>query len=414
MKDKIDVAQEAEPVKADESAAHPADLFGDQEPTVLIVDDDPDILRIVQFYLKKQKYLTYTATNGEEALAALYEHPSIDLVLSDVMMPRMNGLELLQAIRADGRFADISVVLISAEGQTAKKVAGLEMGADDYITKPFNFDELMARVRNHIRLRRLQREVLQKNQLLKQQNDQFLSDLEAARSVQMALMPHAFPENDVFRLGARYIPLDRVGGDFFDVVVLDEGRKIGLFIADVCGHGVAASFITAMTKISFRNVCFTSQHPGKILEQMNQELYSYMQNGFVTVFYGVLDVPSLSFQYSSGGHPPLLVYRESATQIIELQPQATFLGFFESVVFPTDRFQFEKGDRLLLYTDGLYEGQNGDKMQFGMERVCQLVREHTKLSIQELINLLIFNLFDFIGDASLDDDITLLGMDILD
>ena len=288
------------------------------------------------------------------------------------------------------------------------------MGADDYITKPFNFDELMARVRNHIRLRRLQREVLQKNQLLKQQNDQFLSDLEAARSVQMALMPHVFPENDVFRLGARYIPLDRVGGDFFDVVVLDEGRKIGLFIADVCGHGVAASFITAMTKISFRNVCFTSQHPGKILEQMNQELYSYMQNGFVTVFYGVLDVPSLSFQYSSGGHPPLLVYRESATQIIELQPQATFLGFFERVEFPTDRFQFEKGDRLLFYTDGLYEGQNGDQMQFGMERVCQLVREHTKLSIQELINLLIFNLFDFIGDASLDDDITLLGMEILD
>ena len=116
----------------------PTDFPADQVPRVLLVDDDPDILRIVQFYLKKRNYHVLTASSGEEALNVLREHAEVELVLSDVMMPGISGLELLQEIRGNPRFSDLSVVLISAEGQTAKKVAGLNLGADDYITKPSN------------------------------------------------------------------------------------------------------------------------------------------------------------------------------------------------------------------------------------------------------------------------------------
>ncbi|HUJ75350.1 MAG TPA: response regulator, partial [bacterium] len=136
-----------------------------EEAHVLVVDDDPDILRVVRFYLAKHHYHIETAENGREALEVLARNPDIELVLSDVMMPEMSGLELLRNIRSNALLADIPVILISAEGETSRKVAGLNLGADDFITKPFNFDELTARVRNHLRLRRLQREVLVANNL---------------------------------------------------------------------------------------------------------------------------------------------------------------------------------------------------------------------------------------------------------
>jgi len=389
------------------------DILDGPPPTILVVDDDPDILRIVQFYLKKQNYTIFTATNGEEAVAALEEQPDIELILSDVMMPKMNGLELLKAVRTNPHMADISLILISAEGQTSKKVAGLDLGADDYITKPFNFDELMARVRNHLRLRRLQREVTLKNSLLKARNDQLTSDLEAARTVQQALMPHVLPENQYFTTGSRYIPLDRVGGDFFDIVLLDGGKKLGVIIADVCGHGVAAAFITAMTKISFRNSCFSSFNPGHVLTQMNQELFSTLQSGFVTAFYGVFDFTAQTLSFSSGGHPPLLIHQKENNQVTELPAQSTFLGFFNEVEFKTDTFPIQKGDRVLFYTDGIYEGTNQSGETFGMERVCGLIKSHADLSIPDQINKLLDGLFDFLGGEKLEDDITLLGLEIL-
>ena len=134
--------------------------MGEDMPVLLVVDDDPDILRVVRFYLTKQQYTVHTATCGAEALAILDKERDIELILSDVMMPQMSGLELLTIVRENPDYADIPMILISAEGETAKKVAGLNLGADDFITKPFNFDELMARVKNHIRLRRLQMEVM--------------------------------------------------------------------------------------------------------------------------------------------------------------------------------------------------------------------------------------------------------------
>jgi len=391
---------------------HRDELGHDQLPVVLLVDDDPDILRIVQFYLKKQKYQVFTAHSGEEALALLCEQPSVELVLSDVMMPGISGLDLLKAIRQDPKLSDLSVLLISAEGHTAKKVAGLEMGADDYITKPFNFDELLARVRNHIRLRRLQREVMQKNELLHTKNEQFLRDLEAARNVQLALMPHQLPESEEFRVGARYIPLERVGGDLFDVVTLHEGKKLGLFIADVCGHGIAAAFVTAMTKITFRNACFSTDDPGDVLTQMNRELIPLLSGGFVTVFYAVVDLASKTMHYASGGHPPLLVRRKGQNTVTLLEPQATFLGSFDKVQYRSSEFDFQDGDRVIFCTDGLFEGSDSEGARFGMDRVAQLMLDNGDLPIQELVNQIVFSLFDFIGNASIEDDVTLLGLEI--
>ena len=133
----------------------------------------------------------------------------------------------------------------------------------------------------------------------------------------------------------------------------------------------------------------------------------------MTVFYGVLDVPSMSMQYASGGHPPLLISRQGEDHVIELQPQATFLGAFDQAEFVSTPFEFQNRDRLLFYTDGIYEGQNEAGNQFGSTRIAELMMENSDQSVQELIELLVINLFEFIGNATLDDDITLLGLEIL-
>ncbi len=388
--------------------------FKDEKPpSLLVVDDDPDILRIVKFFLAKQNYEVYAATNGEEALTLLDQHQEIELILSDVMMPKINGLDLLKLIRQDPRFAEIPLILISAEGETSQKVAGLNLGADDFITKPFNFDELMARVRNHLRLRRLQKELVLANDLLKRQNELLLEDLETAKGVQMALMPDHFPKSKEYCLASRYLPVERLGGDLFDVVSLEGGNKIGIIILDVVGHGVAAALITAMTKITFRNACFNSMDPGEVLNQMNHELYLNLKSGYVTAFYAVYDISSKTLTYASGGHPPLLVHRPSEDKIIELQPQATFLGFFEKVDFHSDAASLQTGDRIIFYTDGLFESQNEQGDPYGMDRVFDMIKKNNGMEIHPFLNALLDDLHNFMASQSLDDDITIVGWDIL-
>lgn len=383
------------------------------DPELLVVDDDPDILRIVQFFLSKQNFHVHAATGGQEALEMLEANENIELVLSDVMMPKISGLDLLKQLRSMEKYADIPVILISAEGETSQKVMGLNLGADDFITKPFNFDELMARVNNHLRLRRLQKDLVLANDLLKQQYEILVKDLEAAKGVQLALMPDGFPENPRYRLGSQYHPVERVGGDFFDVVPLEDGSKVGILIVDVCGHGVAAAFITAMTKITFRNACYSSSDPAAVLNLMNSELNSNLKDGYITAFYAVYDIPSKSLCYASGGHPPLLVHRRPSNEIVSLSPQATFLGIFEPVEFASDEFQLEAGDRVIFYTDGLFESHNGRMEQYGMERVTQLIKDNPDIDIQPMLDTLLKGMMGFVGDTDLDDDITLVGLEVL-
>ena len=388
--------------------------LAESEPTLLVVDDDPDILRVVRFYLSKHHYRILAAENGQAALDLLHKDPTVELILSDVMMPEMIGLELLKAVREDPFFADIPVILISAEGETSKKVAGLNLGADDFISKPFNFDELTARVRNHLRLRRLQREVLVANDRLKQQNERFQEDLEAARTVQLALLPSELPDNPHFKLGSRYLPVDRVGGDFFDVVQLDSAGKLGAIVADVCGHGIAAALITAMTKISFRGACAGNADPGTVLGAMNRALVPNIKQGYVTAFYAVFDPTARTLRYASGGHPPILLYRPSEDRVQELDAQATFLGSFDGIRYTSDSVPVQPGDRVILYTDGLYESIVGEGGKpYGIARVMQLIREYRDRPIQAVLDGIVEDLVRAMGQRTPADDITLVGLDIV-
>ena len=380
--------------------------------TLLVVDDDPDLLRVVKFYLTKQKFTVLTASDGNEALELMNKTPEVELVLSDVMMPGMNGLDLVKAIREKPEWRELPVLLISAEGESQKKVMGLSLGADDFLSKPFNFEELIARVKNHLRLRRLQKEVQLANEELKRKNEQFLEDLEAARGVQMALLPDQLPQNEAFEVSSRYKPLTQVGGDFFDVVMLDDAQKVGVLIADVCGHGIAAAFITAMTKITFRNACFESLEPGEVLTNMNKVLTSNLQGGFVTAFYAIFDLQTREMRYAGAGHPPLLWHQKASGNIVELESEATFLGFFHPVDFPQGAVTLASEDRLYFYTDGIYESCDANGEMYGRERFYELLKKLAVENLQVTLEKLESGVLDFVGQEALEDDLTLVGFEL--
>jgi sigma-B regulation protein RsbU (phosphoserine phosphatase) len=237
--------------------------------------------------------------------------------------------------------------------------------------------------------------------------------LEAARRVQMALLPSELPQSTNFSIGTRYVPMERVGGDFFDVVDLDDGDKIGILVADVCGHGIAAALVTAITKISFRNVCFKTTDPAEVLHEMNRALCANLQDGFVTAFYCIYEPGTQTLRHASGGHPPLLVHRRAASEILELEPQATFLGVFDDVEFNSESITLQAGDRVLLYTDGILEGQNTAEEQFGDERFYDIIRSHSESDLEPLLDDVLSTFHSFQEKTDPDDDITLVGLDIV-
>ena len=145
---------------------------------------------------------------------------------------------------------------------------------------------------------------------------------------------------------------------------------------------------------------------------MNEELFGNIKSGFVTVFYGVLDLEQETFHYASGGHPPLLLHRYKDDSIEELKAQSTFLGSFNGLEFTSDVTHVSKGDRILFYTDGIFESQNMEGEQFGLERVNALLRSHKNEPMQTLLDTLINTLVDFIDGMEFDDDITVVGIDI--
>ena len=309
--------------------------FVTRAPRVLVAEDDADVCKVLSFCLERNACKVHTTRNGAQALHALKTQPLFDLLITDVTMPKMGGVGLLKTLRADPHLTHLPVIFLSAEKSVVEKTHWLEMGVDDYITKPFNFDELIARANSQIRLGRLQKQLLAANQHLQQANQQLTrknallaEDMEVARRIQHAALPVKLPQNNTVWVEARYQPAKRLGGDFYDVSAVDNGNKLVFLVADVCGHGVGAAMFTSVTKLAFQSACAVRSNPGWVLENMNQTLRRSMEENYVTVLYGCLDQKTKVLQYAGGGHPPLLLQRKGKAWVHTLCSTNTFLGRF--------------------------------------------------------------------------------------
>ena len=341
---------------------------------VLVVDDEPPIRDILSFYLKRAGYRVLLAENGRIALEEMAKLQP-DLILSDLRMPEMAGDALCQAVKGNPKTRDIYFMLVSAMDGLASKIGGLNLGADDMISKPFHAQEVMAKVESAFRIIAMQKEIKRQNLELTHFQDRVTTELALAARLQMGLLPPIPGMACGIRYTHRYLPADGIGGDIYAILPLPD-ESVAFMIADVSGHGVTAALISAMVKTFFESQVRLGQGPLAWAQAMNRDLArSTLAEQFATAFLARLDPANDLMQYVSAGHvAPLLIKGGSqggARKPSVLGGKGFMLGIEEGLPFTEQSCPFSKDDRLIFYTDGLVEVEREDRLFLGDEGLLE-------------------------------------------
>lgn len=382
---------------------------------VLVVDDEPPIRDILSFYLKRAGYRVLLAENGKKALEEM-ERLQPDLILSDLRMPEMAGDALCQAVKGEPKTRDIYFMLVSAMDGMASKIGGLNLGADDMISKPFHAQEVMAKVESAFRIIGMQKEIKRQNVELTHFQDRMTAELSLAARLQVGLLPPIPGMACGMRYTHRYLPADGIGGDIYTILALPDD-SVALMIADVSGHGVTAALISAMVKSFFESQVRFGQGPLGWAQAMNRDLArSTLTEQFATAFLARLDPANNRMQYVVAGHvPPLLIPGGSeggGQKPTVLSGKGFMLGIDEDLAFTEQSCAFAKGDRLIFYTDGLVEVEREDRRLLGDDGMFDICA-HLPEDEEEAANFIIDEAVAFNQTSPFVDDVTLVVLDRL-
>jgi len=380
---------------------------GSYKPKILVVDDIPQNVRLLELNLRAEGYRFVAAYSGQEALEKIEaEHP--DLVLLDVMMPGMDGYEVCRRLRQDKKTRALPIVMITAHEQGAeRKMEAVDAGADDFIGKPFERHEVLLRVRSLLRVKLLHDELFRANQRLE-------DELAMAREVQQAFLPNEYPDIPGLEFAHKYIPTFAVGGDFFDVKERSPG-VVEIFISDVMGHGPQAAMITGVVKTLLTQLSSRLAGPGYLLSQINEHFHSLMLSGglpmFVTAFCIVIDTMNRKYIYSNAGHPAPFLMQNQLSQMGKLVNEpGPALGMVPNTFYENHERELESGEMLFLYTDGLEELPDTDNVQFGVEELQRAILNNMHLPPHSFVEALMYAADAFSDGLASPDDITLLAV----
>jgi phosphoserine phosphatase RsbU/P len=333
--------------------------------TILVVDDSPTNLQVLVRTLQGSGHRILAAKDGRSAID-IARRARPDLMLLDVMMPEMDGFDVCRAIKAHPDTQETAVIFLSALGDVSDKVSGLQLGAVDYITKPIQADEVLARVANHLTRQFLQRE-------LRRSRDRLERELASAASMQRLILPAAMPVHPAVSFAAFYQTSRHAGGDYYDVVDLGDER-FGIIVADVSGHGAPAAIVMAMIRAVFHTSPDVRDDPAAVLHQINRH-FSYLWDSsmFATGIYGVLDARTRTLRMACAGHhPPLLVRPGGPVSILTVDAVMSLL-WNELGDIPIVEHQLGTGDRILFYTDGIPDREAADGTMFEHDRLIAAV-----------------------------------------
>lgn len=383
-------------------------------PQILIVDDTPLNIRVLSEALKAD-YSVVAATSGAKALQ-LCAKQKPDLILLDVMMPEMDGHEVMRRLHIDPTMTSIPVIFVTALSDVEDEEKGLLLGAVDYITKPFNPTLVRARVRNHLELKQhrdnLEAEIQRRSeQLLEARQDQarLEGELDTARRLQLSMLRERTCNfQDRAELSAFLNPAKSVGGDLFDYAVF--GEKLLLCLGDVSDKGTGAALFMVKTLTLFRALLETDKQPDRLLARLNNALCQFNDEYmFVTMVCCLLDLESGEFCWASGGHEPLLRFGSGMAEFLA-QETGPALGLMEDSSFPLHQGTLSQGQGLVLYSDGVTEAQADDGVVFGEERFCQAVSELQNPDAQEVCDQLLDRIGSFVLGAEQFDDLTVVAV----
>jgi phosphoserine phosphatase RsbU/P len=370
-----------------------------EKPSILVVDDDITNVMLLESVLKREGYRTLRALNGEQAVREA-KSSLPDLILLDIMMPEVDGFSACKRLQQDSATTDIPVIFLSALEDVDSKVAAFDIGAVDYVAKPFQKQEVLARVRLHLKLNMAKRAVIA------MQTEKFkqLHDAQLALLVSPEDMPGA-------KFGVSYSPLHEVGGDFYDVLDISD-NVFGYFVADVSGHDLEASFTTPAIKALMAQQATVLYTPVETMKNVNSVLNTMMSNGnHMTASYVHLNRHAGQLEIVSAGHPPVLYVAENG-DMEYFDSTGDVLGVFDSVCFAPAKHAVSEGDRFFIYSDGLIESfQRGCKTrQQGRQQLSEAVMRSQHLPIAQAVDHVFNDVLS--GEAAMEDDIVLLGVEV--
>ena len=375
---------------------------------ILVVDDEPDLeplmLQRMRRHIRGGRYEFVFAGNGVEALQKLNEDETIDMVLSDINMPQMDGLTLLDQI--PNVSPDIRAVIISAYGDMQNIRTAMNRGAFDFVTKPVDFEDLQVTIDRTLRHLDEWREAVQsRDKLVALENE-----LDIASKIQQSILPGQFPTVQDFQIYANMEPAREVGGDFYDVIRLDRGQ-MGLAIADVSGKGVPAALFMMSSRTLLKGTAIGGGSPAEVVAQVNDLLYEQNEAAmFVTVLYAVYDPERSELTYSCAGHdPPLVVHPDGSSTSLPLTGGLA-LGVVSQFDFGENTVSVAPGDTVVLYTDGVTEAMNGKDEQFGLDRLRETYSSHPPANVKDAISTIFDAVSDFAGDTPQSDDVTCVAL----
>ncbi len=383
---------------------------------ILVIEDDPAILRGLADNLAYESHEVLTATDGEAGYRLVREKKP-DLVILDLMLPKLSGYAVCQKLRAEGIATPI--VMLSAQGREADRVLGLDLGANDYITKPFSVRELLARIRA---IFRQQQETLVERQ-------RFDQEMLMASDVQRRLFPQDEPLLATLDYCGCCQPARSVSGDYYDFRALAAGQ-LGLVVADVAGKGMPAALLMASLHACVHtHAPFLGVRCSELVAKINTLLYeTTAPERFATLFYAVYDDATRVLTYVNAGHPPpLLVRRTDASVIshtlnhapappgacVRLDADTPPVGLFATIPAVQKSIRLAPGEWLLIFTDGLIEALNEQDEEFGEKRLLELVLQNRQRNAQEMRDAISGEVIRFTGGRGETDDITLVVARVL-
>ncbi|WP_322907777.1 fused response regulator/phosphatase [Paenibacillus campi] len=334
---------------------------------ILIVDDNPTNVIIIREILKREQYTNIiTAASAREMFQHLGVDATeaisrslaneVDLILLDMMMPEMDGIEACRLLQQNEQLRDIPVIMVTAVGDSKKLAEALDAGAVDYVTKPINKVELMARIRLALRLKH-------EKDWHKERDQHIQEELKLASLVQHAVLSTPIQDQH-FKVEALYKPSFELAGDLYAWYPLGEGRY-GIILLDMMGHGISSSLFCMFIASVLKDTVTTYVEPEKVIQELNRRFNQlHIENQLVqyyfTAIYLVVDTKYKRIDYVNAGHPPGLFFADTG-EVTRLGTTAPPVGLFDRIDMESKSFHYEGEGHLVLYTDGLLEAVEGDQ-----------------------------------------------------
>ena len=393
------------------------------EGKILVVDDNELNRDMLARRLQRKGYEVEVAVGGREAIVAISEN-DFDLVLLDIMMPDVDGLEVLETVRRRFDISELPIVMATAKTASDDIVKALKMGASDYVTKPIDFQVVLARVQTQIHLkiaidrnRSLETSLALQNESLEKANRYMQQSLQSAAKFQQSLLTQVPPVTDGVEIAWRYSPCDELAGDSYGVYELGDD-KILIYQLDVAGHGVKAALL-AVTLLHLLNPTTPGNlvlenatdgnpvSPQDVVAELNRRFQiNEESNQFFTMVYGIYDCKSGVFRYVNAAHSTPIAISSGATLIDE--ESNVPVGVLPDIEFVENTLVLNKGDAIVVYSDGIIEASGPENELFGEDRLVEFLSSNGSGVVDDVVRQLEVTVREWSGDIGLEDDLSIL------